>query len=169
MRLRARRTSQLVDINYRLTTTGWIIDHRIMDSPDDITTTDPEALRKRRAFTSLQRLSDRHAATAEQRSRAWHPDAMGPIEAVRLTAQLGAGAQEVADGEDAIDVDDIIAALTLSAHADAELDANEATLIDIARRLGLSWSRIGFALGLGSAQAAQKRYARVSSGVAPTQ
>lgn len=133
---------------------------------DDLTTSDPETLRKRRAFASLQRLSDRHGSTTEQRSRAWHPAAMSPVEAVRLTALLGGGAQELAHGEEGIDVDDMIAALTLCAHADAELDANEAALIDIARRLGLSWGRIGFALGLGSAQAAQKRYARVSSAFA---
>ena len=90
---------------------------------------------------------------------------MSPIEAVRLAALLGAGAQGLREGEEEIDVEDMVAALTLSAHAHADLDANEAALIDIARRLGLSWSRIGFALGLGSAQAAQKRYARVSSGV----
>ncbi|WP_203567174.1 hypothetical protein [Aestuariimicrobium ganziense] len=126
-------------------------------------TTDPEVLRKQRAFASLQRLSDRHASTPAQRVRAWHPDAIGPSEAVRLTALLGGGAQELVDGEDPVDVEDVIAALTLSAHADAELDATEAALIELARRLGLSWARIGFALGLGSAQAAQKRYARVSS------
>lgn len=84
---------------------------------------------------------------------------------VRLTALLGGGAQGLAVGEEDVDVEDLVAALTLSAHAHADLDANEAALIDIARGLGLSWSRIGFALGLGSAQAAQKRYARVSSGV----
>ncbi len=126
--------------------------------------TEPEILRKQRAFACLQRLSDRHAATAEQRGRTWHPDAIGPVEAVRLTALLGGGSQELVAGEDPVDVEDVIAALTLTAHADAELDATEAALIDIARQLGLSWARIGFALGLGSAQAAQKRYARVSSG-----
>lgn len=133
---------------------------------DHGTTSDPEALRKLRAFASLQRLADRHGSTAEQRGRAWHPTTLSPVEAVRLTAVLGGGSQELLDGEEAVDVEDVIAALTLSAHADAELDATEAALIDIARRLGLSWARIGFALGLGSAQAAQKRYARVSSGVA---
>lgn len=133
-------------------------------------TTPRPAGRKVRAFPSLRRLSDRHGHTPEQRSRAWHPSALSPIEAVRLTALLGAGAQALADGEEDVDVEDLVAALTLSAHAHAELDANEAALIDIARRLGLSWSRIGFALGLGSAQAAQaaqaaqERYARVSSG-----
>lgn len=125
--------------------------------------TDPEALRKHRAFASLQRLFERHASTAEHRDRAWHPSAISPLEAVRLTAVLGGGTQALLEGEDPVDVDDVVAALTLSAQADAELDATEAALIDIARGLGLSWARIGFALGLGSAQAAQKRYARVSS------
>lgn len=131
---------------------------------DHPNSTNPETLRKHRAFASLQRLSGRHGSTPEQRGRAWHPDAIGPIEAVRLTALLGRGGHELVDGEDSVDVEDVIAALTLSAHAEAELDATEAALIDIARGLGLSWARIGFALGLGSAQAAQKRYARVSAG-----
>ncbi len=56
----------------------------------------------------------------------------------------------------------LLAALTLLTAARAELDQTEAALLFIARSQGLSWPRISRAMGLGSPQAAQQRFDRVS-------
>lgn len=61
-----------------------------------------------------QRPTERHGHTPEQRSRAWRPNAMSPIEALSLTALLGGGAHGLADGEEDVDVEDLVAALTLA-------------------------------------------------------
>jgi hypothetical protein len=61
--------------------------------------------------------------------------------------------------------DDLLAALTLLAAARAEVDQMEAALLFTARGRGLSWSGISRALGLGSAQAAQQRFDRVTGRV----
>ncbi|HEU4426729.1 MAG TPA: DNA-binding protein [Pilimelia sp.] len=64
-----------------------------------------------------------------------------------------------------IDEDDLLAALTLLPAARAEIDQMEAALLFTARVHGLSWPRISRALGLGSAQAAQQRFDRVTGRV----
>ena len=61
------------------------------------------------------------------------------------------------DGED-----DLLAALTLLPAARAEADQAEAGLLFTARAHGLSWARISRAMGLGSPQAAQQRFGRVT-------
>ena len=58
--------------------------------------------------------------------------------------------------------DDVLAALTLLAAARAEGDQTEAALLFTARAHGLSWSQISQAMGLGSPQAAQQRFGRVT-------
>jgi hypothetical protein len=56
----------------------------------------------------------------------------------------------------------VLAALALLTAARAELDQSEAALLFTARSRGLSWPRISRAMGLGSPQAAQQRFDRVS-------
>ena len=61
--------------------------------------------------------------------------------------------------------DELLAALALLPAARAEVDQMEAALLFTARAGGLSWPRISRALGLGSAQAAQQRFDRVTGRV----
>jgi hypothetical protein len=56
----------------------------------------------------------------------------------------------------------VLAALALLTAARAELDQTEAALLFTARAQGLSWPRISRAMGLGSPQAAQQRFDRVT-------
>ncbi len=58
--------------------------------------------------------------------------------------------------------DDLLAALALLPAARAEADQAEAALLFTARARGLSWSRISRAMGLGSPQAAQQRFDRIT-------
>ena len=58
--------------------------------------------------------------------------------------------------------DDLLAALALLTAARAEVDQVEAALLFTARGHGLSWSQISQAMGLGSPQAAQQRFGRVT-------
>ena len=58
--------------------------------------------------------------------------------------------------------EDLLAALTLLSAARAEVDQVEAALLFTARAHGLSWPRISRAMGLGSPQAAQQRFGRVT-------
>ena len=58
--------------------------------------------------------------------------------------------------------EELLAALTLLPAARAEVDQAEAGLLFTARARGLSWARISRAMGLGSAQAAQQRFGRVT-------
>jgi hypothetical protein len=58
--------------------------------------------------------------------------------------------------------DDLLAALALLPAARAEVDQAEAALLFTARAHGLSWSQISRAMGLGSPQAAQQRFGRVT-------
>jgi hypothetical protein len=61
-----------------------------------------------------------------------------------------------------LDEAELLAALTLLPAARAEVDQVEAALLFTARGHGLSWPRISRAMGLGSAQAAQQRFDRVT-------
>ena len=67
-----------------------------------------------------------------------------------------------ASDADGIGDEGVLAALSLLAAARAELDQSEAALLFTARSHGLSWPRISRAMGLGSPQAAQQRFDRVS-------
>jgi hypothetical protein len=58
--------------------------------------------------------------------------------------------------------EDLAAALTLLSAARAEVDQIEAALLFTARAEGLTWAWIAQALGLGSPQAAQQRFERVT-------
>jgi len=58
--------------------------------------------------------------------------------------------------------EELLAALALLPAARAEVDQAEAALLFTARAHGLSWPRISRAMGLGSAQAAQQRFGRVT-------
>ncbi len=58
--------------------------------------------------------------------------------------------------------EDLLAGLALLSAARAEVDQVEAALLFMARAHGLSWPRISRAMGLGSPQAAQQRFGRVT-------
>lgn len=58
--------------------------------------------------------------------------------------------------------EELLAALTLLPAARAEVDQMEAGLLFTTRARGLSWPQISRALGLGSPQAAQQRFGRVT-------
>jgi len=74
----------------------------------------------------------------------------------------GLGRAGGAGGRGGTSQDDLLAALALLPAARAEVDQAEAALLFTARAHGLSWSRISQAMGLGSPQAAQQRFGRVS-------
>jgi hypothetical protein len=80
--------------------------------------------------------------------------------------EANAGGHEANAGgisnEGGIGEEGVLAALTLLTAARAELDQTEAALLFTARSQGLSWPRISRAMGLGSPQAAQQRFDRVS-------
>ncbi|MDG4798431.1 DNA-binding protein [Micromonospora sp. WMMD1082] len=129
----------------------------------------PEAAQARahRTYTALQRLTERHAATGEQRHRHTNPYAAEPYEAIAVVLALAAGAAEAVPGEEPVDEADLLAALTLFPHLRAEIDTMEAGLLDLARSRGLTWQTIGHGLGLGSAQAARQRYDRLTTRTTP--
>jgi hypothetical protein len=129
----------------------------------------PDAHRARaeREHAALFRIYQRHAAEPARRDRGRHPFMIGPAEAVRVLVSLAAGAALAEDGEEAVDAADLTAALTLMPSARAEMDQLEASLLKIARGQGMTWQELGFALGLGSAQAARQRYERLVLRTAP--
>jgi hypothetical protein len=79
----------------------------------------------------------------------------------------GAGGAGAARGCGGSGADDVLAALTLLPAARAEVDQAEAALLFTARAHGLSWSQISQAMGLGSPQAAQQRFGRVTGRAGP--
>jgi hypothetical protein len=74
----------------------------------------------------------------------------------------GSGRAGCADGRGGTSQDDLLAALALLPAARAAVDQAEAALLFTARAHGLSWSRISQAMGLGSPQAAQQRFGRIT-------
>lgn len=92
------------------------------------------------------------AATDLIRFAVWRANAGGPA----------ANAGNPAANAGGIGEEGVLAALSLLAAARAELDQSEAALLFTARSRGLSWPRISRAMGLGSPQAAQQRFDRVS-------
>lgn len=77
-------------------------------------------------------------------------------------SQPGGAGGRGAGGRGSSGADDLVAALTLLPGARAEVDQTEAALLFTARAHGLSWSQISQAMGLGSPQAAQQRFGRVT-------
>ncbi|MFE1853977.1 DNA-binding protein [Streptomyces sp. NPDC002387] len=130
---------------------------------DPFTPPQPEQARAQRVYASLSRISERHAATDEQRRRQIHPLVVGPHEAVRLVSFLLSGAAQPDDGEPAVDHADITAALTLVPLVRGEMDELETGLLQMARGRGMTWQEIAFGLGLGTPQAARQRYERLAS------
>ena len=122
-----------------------------------------EDRRRERAPHALFRLTERHAGSSRLRGRAVSAATVPPSEAVRLVELLAAGAATYAAGEDRVDSDDLVAALTLVPHVRAELDESELGLLIMARGRGLTWQQIAEAQGLGSAQAAQQRHDRLAA------
>ncbi|MFE7135096.1 DNA-binding protein [Streptomyces sp. NPDC057638] len=134
---------------------------------DPFSPPDADEARARRAPTALFRITERHAATEEQRRRQTNPHLPGPHEAVRLVAFLLSGAAERAEGEPEVDRADITAALTLMPLVRGELDELETGLLQMARGRGMTWPEIAFGLGLGTPQAARQRYERLAARTAP--
>jgi len=129
---------------------------------DPFTPLNPGLARAHREYASLLRITERHAATEEQRSRQAHPSVLGPHEAVRMVSFLLSGAVQPDDGEPEVDQADIVAALSLVPQARAQADDLEAGLIQMARGRGMTWQEIAFGLGLGTPQAARQRYERLA-------
>jgi hypothetical protein len=119
--------------------------------------------RTERAFQALTYLADRHAARPDWRARQAHPATAEPHEVVRLVAGLTGGSIVPEQGEDEIDVTDLIAALTLLPGMRADLDATELQLLKTARARGMTWQDIAFGLGLNTPQAARQRYERLEA------
>lgn len=135
---------------------GWTGQHT-----DPFTPPHPEQARARRAYASLLRIAERHAATDEQRRRQVHPSAVAPHEAVRLVSFLLSGAAQPDDGEPEVDRAAITAALSLVPLVRGEMDELETGLLQMARGRGMTWQEIAFGLGLGTPQARQ-RYERLA-------
>ncbi|MEU5901724.1 MULTISPECIES: DNA-binding protein [Streptomyces] len=133
------------------------------DRADPFTPPNPDEARARRAYASLTRIAERHAADDAQRKRQAHPSVLGPHEAVRIVSFLLSGAAKPVDGEPEVDHADITAALTLLPAARGEMDELETGLLQMARGRGMTWPEIAFGLGLGTPQAARQRYERLVS------
>ncbi|WP_106400574.1 DNA-binding protein [Actinocorallia populi] len=129
---------------------------------DPFTPLHPGQARAHREYTSLLRITERHAATDAQRQRQVHPSVLGPHEAVRIVSFLLSGTVLPDVGEPEVDQADIVAALSLIPQARAQADDLEAGLIQMARGRGMTWQEIAFGLGLGTPQAARQRYERLA-------
>ncbi|WP_216591134.1 DNA-binding protein [Streptomyces brasiliscabiei] len=130
---------------------------------DPFTPPSADEARAQRVPTSLFRIAERHAGTAERRNRQVHPYVLGPHEAIRLVSYLLSGAALLGDGEEEVDRADITAALTLIPLARGEMDELEVGLLDMARGRGMTWPEIAFGLGLQTPQAARQRHERLTS------
>lgn len=121
-----------------------------------------DAARKRREYTALFHLTERHAAGEARRRWQERSMVMEPFDAVRRVHDLAAGSADSEPGEPALDSDDLNAALTLAPRMRAELDALEAGLLAMARGRGMTWQEIAYGLGLATPQAARQRHDRLS-------
>jgi hypothetical protein len=124
---------------------------------------DSAARRSERAYHALTHLADRHAATPGRRSRQVHPAMPAPHEVVRLVAGIAGGSIIPEPGEQDVDENDLVAALTLVPSVRADLDSTELALLKIARSRGMTWQDIAFGLGLNTPQAAKQRYERLEA------
>lgn len=126
----------------------------------------------------LEGPGQRHSAGDRAKQRTLLPQDAGRDEALdRITAccpELGADAgtrrvpgPATSTGQDEpASTRDLLDALRQVMDQRDRLDRAERALIDMARRRGITWSRIGRALGAGTAQAAQQRRKRL--GAEPT-
>ena len=130
---------------------------------DLFTRPDPGAQRAERTFHALTHLADRHAGSPERRARQVHPLMPAPHEVVRLVAGLAGGTIIAEAGEQAVDRDDLVAALTLLPNVRTDLDSTELHLLKTARSSGMTWQEIAFSLGLNTPQAARQRYERLET------
>jgi hypothetical protein len=130
---------------------------------DQLARTTAEDRRRRRAPAALLGLAERHGGTSAARRRQAGAATLLPHEAVRLVELLAGGTAGHLDGEDRVDRDDLLAALTLLPSVRAELDETELGLLMMARGRGLTWAEVAEGLGLGSAQAAQQRHDRLAA------
>ena len=124
---------------------------------------DSAAQRASRTYRSLTHLVDRHASSPAHRSRQAHPAMPAPHEVVRLVAGIASGSITLEPGEQDVDHDDVVAALTLLPTVRADLDSTELALLKIARISGMTWQDIAFGLGLNTPQAAKQRYERLET------
>jgi hypothetical protein len=131
--------------------------------PDLFTRPDSGAQRAERTYQALTHLVDRHAGSPERRARQAHPLMPAPHEAVRLVAGLAGGTIVPEAGEEAVDHNDLVAALTLLPTVRADLDEAELQLLKIARSSGMTWQDIAFSLGLNTPQAARQRCERLEA------
>ncbi|MFF2024265.1 DNA-binding protein [Streptomyces sp. NPDC058171] len=118
---------------------------------------DPDHARARREHVALRHVAERLAAV-ERPEPADPPARLTAQEAVHLIASWAAGGRDTDAPE--MDRTDIMAALTLLPRARADLDVLEASLLFVARDMGLTWQDVAYGLGLRSPQAAQKRAGR---------
>lgn len=127
---------------------------------------DPDHARARREHVALRHVVER-LADAERPGPTDPPARLTAQEAVHLIASRAAGGGRSADAPE-MDRTDIMAALTLLPRARADLDVLEASLLFVARDIGLTWQDIAYGLGLRSPQAAQKRAGRGTQSPGPT-
>ncbi|MET9928554.1 MULTISPECIES: DNA-binding protein [unclassified Streptomyces] len=113
---------------------------------------DPDHARARREHVALRHVAERAAGT-DKPDPAGRPTAQEAVHLIASWAGRSGGTPE-------IDRADVMAALTLLPRARADLDVLEASLLFVARDLGLTWQDIAYGLGLRSPQAAQKRAGR---------
>jgi hypothetical protein len=124
---------------------------------------DSAAQRALRTYQSLTHLVDRHADSPARRSRQAHPTMPAPHEVVRLVAGIASGSVVLEPGEQEVNHDDVVAALTLLPSVRADLDSTELALLKVARSRGMTWQDIAFGLGLNTPQAAKQRYERLET------
>jgi hypothetical protein len=124
---------------------------------------DSATQRAERTYQSLSHLVSRHADSPARRSRQVHPAMPAPHEVVRLVAGITSGSIILEPGEQDVDDNDLVAALTLLPSVRADLDSTELALLKAARSRGMTWQDIAFSLGLNTPQAAKQRYERLEA------
>ena len=119
-----------------------------------------------REAAARQRLLAAGAATLPRMpwlARVQPPAAADLVRFALWRSQVGSGGRAgAARGHTGSGTDELVAALTLLPAARAEVDQTEAALLFTARAHGLSWAQISQAMGLGSPQAAQQRFGRIT-------
>lgn len=119
---------------------------------------DDDQARAGRDRVARQHLVDAGASAIPRQPWLHDKQPLSDVDLLRFTVWRG--------GQNQITSDDVEAGLTLVRAARAEIDQIETAILFLARAQGMSWGRIGRALGLGSAQAALQRSDRLSSRVA---
>ncbi|RCV51447.1 DNA-binding protein [Marinitenerispora sediminis] len=137
------------------------------ESHDPFSPPDPDDARRRREYSALFRITERHAAHADRRRWDERRMPMEPLDAVRRVADLAGGSRIPEPDEPPVDASDVTAALSLLPRVRADIDALESGLLQMARGRGMTWQEIAFGLGLGSPQAARQRHERLTGRVEP--